>query len=183
MKEKCKNCTHPRKECIPYLMTLTTKEALEWCRMWKDRFGWSNATFAEKTNVPKGTVDRTLSHAKLGDDAAGLQFATIRPFICAIIGCTMEELEACEEQVDSNAASIIKENQRLEGENHDLKDDVARMKREAVNQRTFLANQIAIKDRYICVLGILLALALSVIIGALIIDKLNPALGFVWRTH
>ena len=172
MKEKCKNCVRPNKTCIPYLMTLTTKEMLEWCRMWKDKLGWSNGTLAEKSNVPKGTIDRIL--AKSASDSSEVKLITIRPIICAIIGCTIEELESCEGLHDMNTTALIERNKYLEA-------DVERLKKEATNQRTFLANQIAIKDRYIAIFGSLLAVAILIILGALIVDKFNPYIGFIWR--
>ena len=174
MKEKCKNCVRPNKTCIPYLMTLSTKEMLEWCRMWKDKLGWSNGTLAEKSNVPKGTIDRILSYAKIGDDVAGVKLATIRPIICALTGCSIEELESCEGLHDMNTMVLIERNKYLEA-------DVERLKQEATNQRTFLANQIAIKDRYLAIFSSLLAVAVLIIICALVIDKFNPNIGFVWR--
>lgn len=97
MKEKCINCPHPSKTCIAFLMTLTTKEMLEWCRYWKDKLKWSNSYLAEKSNVPKGTIDRLISLAKTNEVIpAGVKLDTIRPIICALIGCSIEELEICE---------------------------------------------------------------------------------------
>ena len=173
MKDKCKNCAHPSKACISYLMTLSTKEMLVWCRMWKDRLGWSNAALAEKTNVPSGTIGRVLGHSKLEDEAAGVKLDTIRPIICAITGCTLEELEACEGLHDLEVATLVERNK-------ELKEDVERLKKEAVNQRTFLAEQIKIKDRYIAILGAFLAICVILIIAALVVDALNPDKGFFW---
>ena len=104
MKEKCNNCVRPSKACISYLMTLSTREMLEWCRIWKDRLGWSNATLAAKSGVPKGTIDRILSLTKGELDKTDVKLVTIRPIICALTGCTLEELEACEvvNQIDTS---------------------------------------------------------------------------------
>lgn len=172
MKEKCKNCGHPSKACIPFLMTLSTKEMLEWCRMWKERFGWSNAALADRTNVPKGTIDRVFSQAKSESDT-GVKLATVRPIICAITGCTIEELEACEGLHSGEMAALVKENQYLHA-------DVARLKQEAVNQRTFLADQIKLKDRYIGILACVASIALAIIFIALTVDMFNPNIGFFW---
>mgnify|MGYP003316688659 CR=1 FL=1 len=96
MKEKCNNCLRPSKACISYLMTLSTREMFEWCRIWKDRLGWSNATLAAKSKVPKGTIDRILSLTKGELDKTDVKLVTVRPIICALTGCTLEELETCE---------------------------------------------------------------------------------------
>lgn len=174
MKEKCKNCMKPSKACIAYLMTLNTHEMLEWCRMWKDKLGWSNAYLAEKSKVPKGTIDRILSYAFLEGNATGVKLDTIRPVICALTGCTIEELESCEVTHGMETAVLIERNKYLE-------DDVERLKREAANQRTFLVDQIQKKDRYIAALAIALGICLAAIIAALIMDSLNPNWGLFWR--
>ena len=168
MKEKCKNCARPSKACISYLMTLSTKETIEWCRMWKDRLGWTNAFLAEKTVVvPKGTIDRALN-----PNTEGVKLVTIRPIICALTGCTVEELEACDD-FSSVAA--------LEEKNKALVEELERVKKDVANQSSFLASQIRMKDRYIAVLAILLGVAATSIFAALVIDLFNPHLGFIWR--
>lgn len=181
MQEKCKNCMRPSKGCISFIMTLTTNEMLEWCRFWKERLGWSNAYLAELSKVPKGTIDRVLSLSKTADETAGIKLATIRPILCALTGCTIDELRACESLHDAAREALIEKNRYLE-------EDNVRLKREAENQHTFLAsqlvgkdNQIRIKDRYIAFLTITLIACVIVIISALIIDKFNPNLGFIWR--
>ena len=113
MREKCNNCTRPSKSCIPYLLTLSTRETLEWCRIWKDRLGWSNATLAEKSHVPKGTIDRTLSHVKDEHDTTEVKFITVRPIICALIGCTVEELENCVIANETENAALVEKNRLL----------------------------------------------------------------------
>lgn len=113
MREKCKNCVHPSKACISYLMTLSTRDMLEWCRIWKDRLGWSNATLAVKSNVPKGTIDRILSLTKGELDKTDVKLVTVRPIICALTGCTLEELENCEVENKIDSAALAEKNRLL----------------------------------------------------------------------
>lgn len=113
MREKCNNCTHPSKACISFLMTLSTREMLEWCRIWKDRLGWSNATLAAKSNVPKGTLDRVLSLTKSELDKTDVKLVTVRPIICALTGCTLEELENCEVENKAENAALAEKNKLL----------------------------------------------------------------------
>lgn len=113
MREKCNNCAHPSKACISYLMTLSTREMLEWCRIWKDRLGWSNATLATKSNVPKGTIDRILSLTKGELDKTDVKLVTVRPIICALTGCTLEELETCEVENKVDSAALVEKNALL----------------------------------------------------------------------
>lgn len=181
MQDKCKNCLKPSKECIPFLMTLTTKEMLEWCRFWKEKLGWSNSRLAENSGVPKGTIDRHMSHAKSESGAGGITLENIRPIICALTGCTMEELKACRDAHSNNFASLLEKNRYLE-------DDNARLKREAVNQRTFLAEQIAgkdkqihLKDRYIGILAIAFGITLFCLAAYVLGDLSDPAWGYLYR--
>lgn len=113
MREKCNNCVRPSKACISYLMTLSTREMLEWCRIWKDRLGMSNATLAAKSNVPKGTIDRILSLTKGELDKTDVKLVTVRPIICALTGCTLEELENCEVENKAENAAIAEKNRIL----------------------------------------------------------------------
>lgn len=113
MREKCNNCVRPSKACISYLMTLSTREMLEWCRIWKERLGMSNATLSAKSNVPKGTIDRILSLTKGELDKTDVKLVTVRPIICALTGCTLEELETCEIENKAESAALIEKNLRL----------------------------------------------------------------------
>ena len=113
MREKCINCSRPSKACFSFLMTLSTREMLEWCRIWKERLGMSNATLAAKSGVPKGTIDRILSHVKDETDTTEVKLVTVRPIICALIGCTIEELEACEVVNKDDSAALAEKNRLL----------------------------------------------------------------------
>lgn len=123
MREKCNNCVRPSKACISFLMTLSTREMLEWCRIWKDRLGMSNATLAVKSNVPKGTIDRILSLTKSELDKADVKLVTVRPIICALTGCTIEELETCE--VENNSAALAEKNALLLEQLKEVKEVIA----------------------------------------------------------
>lgn len=186
MKEKCKNCAHPSKACVSYLMTLTTKETLEWCKMWKERFGWSNATVAEKSNVPVGTINRIFSQSKTEDVAAGVKLSTIRPVICALTGCTLEDLESCEDHADLPAITQAKmEHQAdtirlLEGANARLLASAAEAEHKHAEETAFLKDVANSRMKTIRTLSVLLAVAVLAIITALVIDILNPDMGFFW---
>jgi hypothetical protein len=173
MREKCKNCARPSKACISYLMTLSTKGMLEWIRIWKERLGWSNATLAEKSHVPKGTIDRILSLAKNESEVVDVKLVTIRPILCALTGCTIEELEACDFSNEATSVDLIEKNKTLQEELKQLKADVK-------TQSAFLVNQIRIKDRYIAALAISLV-AVIILVGIyLSLDFANPNWGLFW---
>ena len=174
MREKCKKCARPTKACISYLMTLSTKGMLEWIRIWKERLGWSNAMLAEKSHVPKGTIDRILSLAKSESEIVDVKLVTIRPIICALTGCTLEELEACEGTNDITTVALSEKAKYLEEEN-------ARLRHETQTQGSFLANQIKIKDRYIAILACFLAAAIIIASAYIYMDFMTYNWGIFWR--
>ena len=141
MREKCNNCAHPSKACISFLMTLSTREMLEWCRIWKDRLGWSNATLAAKSNVPKGTIDRILSLTKGELDKTDVKLITVRPIICALTGCTLEELENCEVVNTAENATHAEKNRLLTEQLKEAKGVIAIYREQNATYKKQLAVQ------------------------------------------
>lgn len=141
MREKCNNCAHPSKACISFLMTLSTRGMLEWCRIWKDRLGWSNATLAAKSNVPKGTIDRILSLTKGELDKTDVKLITVRPIICALTGCTLEELENCEVVNTAENATLAEKNRLLTEQLKEAKGVIAIYREQNATYKKQLAVQ------------------------------------------
>lgn len=127
MQEKCKNCKRPSKACIPFLMTLSTRDMLEWCRFWKEKLGWSNAYLAAKSLVPKGTIDRVMSRAN-SVDSSEVKLVTVRPIICALTGCTLEELETCEAVRDAEYYALEAANAALAEKNERMMEQLMEAK-------------------------------------------------------
>ena len=90
MLEKCKTCTHSGQDCFPFIASLPSHELIAWCKIRKDAMHLSNGEISERSNVPKGTVDRILS-----SDMADCRLSTILPIICVLSGCKENEL-SCE---------------------------------------------------------------------------------------
>lgn len=141
MREKCNNCAHPSKACISFLMTLSTREMLEWCRFWKERLGWSNATLAAKSLVPKGTIDRILSLTKGELDKTDVKLVTVRPIICALTGCTLEELETCEVVNMAENAALAEKNRLLTEQLKEAKGVIAIYREQNATYKKQLAVQ------------------------------------------
>lgn len=127
MQEKCKNCARPSKACVPFLMTLSTRDMLEWCRFWKEKLGWSNAYLAAKSLVPKGTIDRVMSRANI-IDSSEVKLVTVRPIICALTGCTLEELKTCETVRDAEYYALEAENSALAARIAQMSEQLAEAK-------------------------------------------------------
>ena len=78
--EKCLTCPSIRgKQCAgPNFMTAPTKEVVEWMITFQKLNGITNAQWAEKSGIPKGTIDGLKNRADIRHD-------TIYPLIKALI--------------------------------------------------------------------------------------------------
>ena len=122
MHKKCFNCSHPGKDCIPYLMTMPGADLLAWCKGRKDMLRLSNAEIAARSNVPKGTIDRLFS-----SDNTDFRFSTIQPIICILTGCKPEDLDCSKVKppVDSSPdPALVQRVHDLEHESRDLQKDL-----------------------------------------------------------
>lgn len=186
MIKKCLDCNNPGRGCIPYLMTLPGQELIAWCKMYKKKRGWTNSDIATRSNTPKGTIDRLFS-----SENADFRFSTIQPIICALAGCTPEDLEC---GAPEEYGALQKRIQELEAE-LDLRDEsirhykknyedmtmlVANTNKRHEEQLHFLRGEIKRKNKFVTALAILAVLALLYIIATLIIDIIDPSQGFYW---
>ena len=78
--EKCLTCPSIKgKTCAgPNFMTATTKEIIEWAVAFQKLNGITNAQWAEKSGIPKGTIDGLKHRSDVRHD-------TIYPLIKALI--------------------------------------------------------------------------------------------------
>jgi hypothetical protein len=172
----CKNCTHAGKDCFPYLATLPPNELIAWCKIRKDALRLSSGEIADRSGVPKGTVDRMFSA-----DMSDCRLSTILPILCVLSGCRRDELTCTHDTQDEMTmkeknAHLSDTMARLEAENRNNQETIARI-RETVSDMKALARR---RMRIISVLAFSLAASLLVIIAALVIDKMNSDVGFIW---
>ena len=78
--EKCLTCPSIKgKQCAgPNFMTAPTKEVVEWISAFQKLNGITNAQLAEKSGIPKGTIDGLKTRADVRHD-------TLYPLIKALI--------------------------------------------------------------------------------------------------
>ena len=187
----CRRCTHPGRDCIPYLMTLSQEDTMAWCAVRKKALHLSNDDIADRSGIPKSTVDRIFS-----PHTTDCRFTTMQPIVCVLSGCKAEDLdcdsienptEALVEQVKAKE-EIIKhleeENNRKNGVIDHLhataKEDIERAKEEESESIAYMKQKEKVYVRTIYTLGIVSILTLVVILGALIIDRSNKNMGFFW---
>ena len=175
----------------PNFSAITTQERIEWIKKRKNFLGWSNAKLAEESHTPKGTIDSLLS-----GNRSGANTETLRPIFEALIGgytnkpcpnppteadIAMEEKLACQaeliEKQEKTIERLKKENKKLTdhientAELHHADFDIARKE----DQHTIKFLRIVISA-----LILLLIVTFGIIFLALLVDRLNPSIGFFW---
>lgn len=94
----------------------------------------------------------------------------------AIIEETQKDLLRAREREAEIRADDQKKIDHLKEQLHFMQEQLVKKDKLLDERRDFIYR----KDRIIGILGLLLAVCLVVIIGALIIDRLNPDMGFFW---
>lgn len=205
---QCINCAHIGKNCDgPNFLAMTTERWCEWCHLRKEYLGWTNAHVAEMAGISKISVDRIMSgnikdlrNTTMQAVTKALVNGSWGQYPCAIADISEKETvyvdnPAITEQCKQLQASL----DRIAAEH---REEIAAVRQEQQKKIEFLREQIAFKekqmeskdrllderrdfiyrkDRIIAILSILLAISLLIIITALVIDSLNPDLGFFWR--
>lgn len=177
---ECVTCPKLGIECDgPNFLAMPAHDLWEWCKKRKTHLRLTNAQLAEMSGTPKGTIDRLFAK-----DQADFKYETIRPLIRVLVGGNFDG-NPCpdphDQQVDEQAAETIK---HLEEENAKLKETIAELKEvkaEKKEEIAFLKGEVENKRGYIKILVVLLSICILVICGALIIDRMNPDIGFFWR--
>lgn len=181
MFEKCLYCDHSGKDCIQFVMSLRLQDIITWCKERKEKIGITNAKIAELTNIPKGTIDRMFSESEKLTD---FRFSTLQPVVMVLAGAAHGEL-SCElhtmdEQAQQKIESLERENERLTQrleelkENHHAETDF--MKKQLDHEQATSES----RKKAFYIVTIALGITLSIIIIALIVDKLNSDIGFFW---
>ena len=170
----------------------------EWCRLRKEYLHrkdlkWTNAYIAEKSGVSEKTIYRFLSgnidDIKISTAALILKVlvnGTWGQYPCAL--AAMDEADPV--TVDSPA--LVQKCEHLQSEvdalnkNNEFLRQQIKFNEDQMNSKdktlVELYDSLKNKDRVLLMLGALLVISLSFIIGALIIDKLNPNIGFFWKS-
>lgn len=188
MNTNCPTCERNlNKGCYSYLMNLSPDELLLWCKTTKKERKWSNADIAAKTDIPKSTIDRLFSNEPIE-----FRFTIIQKIVRCLTGNVSEDAICIfannnslqDEKARQQVQELKEENQMLRQRILSIEEfhraDIASMKKEDQAKVDYLKAEVkALKfGRYILV--VLLAICLILIFTALIMDKLNPDMGFFW---
>ena len=183
----------------PNAASMSNERFCEWCKLRKNELGWSNQKLADVTGLSKTTIDRIMT-----GKITGLNGETINILSCALVygynssgnswGKFPCPLSA--NAPDDDAKALREENARLllqlkqQADNDrskidhlkrqiDFDEDQLRKKDKLLDDRSSFMRR---KDRIITILSILLGITVFLIPAALMIDAMNPNVGFFWRT-
>lgn len=196
MKTKCSNCKHLGRDCPKLLLLLPLDDVIDWCLQIMTDYKITHEMLARLSNTPKGTIDRILAK-----QSADCRYSTVHAIVCALfeylglpVVCLNEVSAEPAVQAGDLRLQATELQQALAASEKDrqaLQDRIA----DFIESRTLMKEQLAKKDehidrlsntiqywrRVVKTLAILLGLAVLTIITALVIDRLIPGLGFIWR--
>ena len=180
MYSECIKCQKIGISCDgPNFFAMSTPQLLAWCKERKKELRVSNAQLAEKSGMPKGTIDRLFA-----GEHVDFRYETIRPLLKALTGgtwagnpCAAPEEESALQaellRMEAKAHALEAENERLHEE---AKETIGRHE----EQLHFLRGEIKRKNKFMTAMTTIAVLALLYIIVTLIIDVTDPSQGFYW---
>lgn len=190
MYSECIRCPKLGASCDgPNFAAMQPQLLIAWCKERKKHMGLTNAKLAELSGMSQGTVDSLLANSH-----ADFKFGTIGPLLQVLVGgkwlgdpCADPsgigdaELKERVKELEAGIAWRDDKLQHYAKQLEDLKTLITNTNARHAESQNFMRDQIRSRNKACAILGTCLAICVLVIIGALIIDKLNPHLGFFWR--
>ena len=192
----CVSCAHIGKKCDgPNFLAMSIERWCEWCRLRKDYLDITSAELSTMAGVAKISVDRVMS-----GNIKDLRISTMQSITKALVNGTWGQYPCALSMVENDPETIARaekaeaECERLRAEltaahnsdqskiNH-LREQIKFDEEQVHEKDKLLAERyefIKRKDRVITMLAGALTVAILVIITALIIDVINPSVGFFW---
>ena len=194
---KCFECAYLRNGCSgPNLSVMTVERACEFLQICRQRLGYSYQKVADLAMLSIITVKRILT-GQIKDPGfmtmQALSYILVNDpkgkHPCAMHLITEETRNAVAACKEAQAALAHKDAEFEQSRINDrgkiefLKEQVKFKETQMVEKDRLLHERydfLRRKDRIIRMLAFLLAVCLAVIIGALIVDGMNPNIGFFW---
>ena len=184
--EKCLNCADLGSACDgPNFLAMETTEMGQWCNQKRKQIpGMTYDKIATETGISKSAV-----HAFLNGTHSDYRIETIRQIVKLVIGGKWDD-NACGNLSNSDKAKYEESIRHLDdeikwrddkiqhllSENKTLHDHTDHMSKIVNDRYEFLKR----KDKIMWMLGTMLFVAVATIIAALVIDAMNPNIGFFW---
>ena len=189
MYSECVRCPKLGKECDgPNFVAMPPQELIAWCKERKKHLGLTNAQLAGLSGMAPGTIDSLLANTH-----PDFKFGTIRPILQVLVGGKWLG-DPCADPTGTADAQLKEWVKELEAEikwrddklhHYAVELDEIKLLVKNTNARhaesqNFLREQLRNRNKAVAILSTFLGICLLVIIGALIVDRLNPDKGFIW---
>lgn len=190
MYQECITCPKIGISCDgPNFMAMSAPELLAWCKARKAQLHLSNATLAELSGMPKGTIDRLFAGEHMD-----FRYETVRPLVKALVGGKEWSGSPCDDPSDSERAELLEKIHHLENElihrdekirslqetNTSLQTLVTNSNARYTTDKDFLRGELKRKNKIIAILSVIIGVETIAIMAALIVDRLNDDMGFFW---
>ena len=195
----CIDCIHIGRNCDgPNFLAMEMTRLSEWCRLRKEYLHrsdpkWTNAYIAEQAGLSKVSVDRFLS-----GNADDLKISTTARILKVLVNGTWGQYPCSLADVaDQSSEDLSAECARLKSELESAKSESQQKIAFLREQIEFKEKQMVAKDKIlqdnydfikrknsiIGTLSLFLGITVFIIIAALVIDRLNPDMGFFWLSQ
>lgn len=194
---RCIKCERLGTQCDgPNFIAMAPDQIVEWIRIRKEWLGWTNSMLAEHSDTPKGTIDRILAGGH-----ADFKVSTIAPIIKALVGGSfgkspcpdqepaspdikslMESLAAKDKEIERLKCAASAMEERHVKELAHAEECYEREGKYLMSLIDDLRSQVADYKRLVRKIASAAAILALVIIIALIIDRSDPSVGFIWRS-
>jgi len=186
----CLDCNQLGKTCDgPNTITMETYELGLWCNELRKRKPWMTYDWIHNETG----VSKTAVHDFLTGERKDFRRETFRPIVRCVIGgdwsnnpcgnVTNTEKAAFEEtirQLEHEISWRDDKIQHLQGSNQSMTTLITNTNARYTSDKAFLQDQIKSKNKTIVILASCLGVSLLLIITALIVDRFNPDIGFIW---
>lgn len=184
---RCIDCRYIGKHCDgPDFLAMEIPRLCEWARLRKAYLTsqdkkWTNNYIAEQADISRATADRFFA-----GDIDDLKFTTASRILKVLVNgtwgqypCAMVAGNDSDNDCDHFKELLAAERQKTDY----LKKQVEFKEKQMLAKDELLAdlkNFLRLKDKTIQILSVLLGLCVVIIIGLLIVDLINPSVGYFW---
>ena len=188
---RCIDCEHIGKKCGgPDFIVMETQKLSEWCRLRKEHLHkqdpkWTNAYVSQQADVSLTTINRFFA-GDIEDTKLSTAARILRVLVNGTWGqypCVMFGNEAADPAAEVECRHLRELLDSERSKTAYLKEQVAFKEKQMLAKDKMIEERDIFTDkqqRDIRILSALLGVCVVVIIAALMVDLLNPNIGFFW---
>lgn len=180
----------------PNPFAMTYERLIEWCNALAKKRGLTRAEIAEGSNTPLGTVNNFLSGR-----TEDIRFSTLQQILSFLIGnCWGNPCDHAKrfldgeempseiiERLEEANSKLLKELEaeksslgRADAYAQEMKNELAEVRKEADRKTAFLRELADYREKKVRFCVAVIAVLALVIVSALVVDFMNPNIGYFW---